>query len=128
VRSFESTLEQNKDGSPKVIQYIRVMELYCICILHAYMRIGEKIMNILLYELRGRVKLPWSERCKRWRALAAGVNRVLHGRPAALPPTDLQSPPAQVSSQSQPASSQTAVDMDSTDSKEDVPKGEEAAP
>ncbi|KAJ1386530.1 hypothetical protein B484DRAFT_440275, partial [Ochromonadaceae sp. CCMP2298] len=96
-RTFASELEVEEDGSAKVVEYIRKMELFVICILHAYMRIGEKIMNLQLYELRGRHELSMVERARRWSALAAGVNRIMHGGKAKIsptPPEPAASPPA----------------------------------
>jgi hypothetical protein len=54
------------DGRRRRYKFMRDIELFVLCILHAEMRVGEKILTLLLIELRLRTDLPVSVKKERW--------------------------------------------------------------
>ncbi|KAJ1403700.1 hypothetical protein B484DRAFT_470271, partial [Ochromonadaceae sp. CCMP2298] len=60
-RTHTTTSFVNADGSPLVHSYLREVELFVMCILHAYMRVGEKLINLLLGELKTRTDISKTE-------------------------------------------------------------------
>ncbi|KAJ1382011.1 hypothetical protein B484DRAFT_440808, partial [Ochromonadaceae sp. CCMP2298] len=65
-RTYTSPDFVERDGSPRVYEYMRDIELFVMCILHAEMRVGEKIINLLLDELRLREDIDTAEKKERW--------------------------------------------------------------
>ncbi|KAJ1406339.1 hypothetical protein B484DRAFT_404159, partial [Ochromonadaceae sp. CCMP2298] len=76
-RYFTSERFLDQQGKPKRWEYFRDIELFVLCILHAEMRIGEKLINMLLGELRLRKDLFPAEKLDRWKAVQLGMNRIL---------------------------------------------------
>ncbi|KAJ1431677.1 hypothetical protein B484DRAFT_395338 [Ochromonadaceae sp. CCMP2298] len=76
-RFFTSKRFLDKQGLPQRWEYFRDIGLFVLCILHAEMRIGEKLMNVLLGELRLREDLSPAEKLQRWKRVQLALNRIL---------------------------------------------------
>ncbi|KAJ1421387.1 hypothetical protein B484DRAFT_399487 [Ochromonadaceae sp. CCMP2298] len=113
-RSHTTTSFVNDDGSPLVHSYLREVELFVMCILHAYMRVGEKLVNLLLGELKTRTDISKVEAQRRWVALRMGINQVLHPpSPDEEPESELDTaPPSPTAQQSDPPSPASTPEYD----------------
>jgi hypothetical protein len=79
-RSFTASEQFEADGqTPRTYNFFREIELFIMCILHAYMRIAENIVNHLLDALRERNDLSTEKRMWRWACLQRAVNCILQG-------------------------------------------------
>ncbi|KAJ1401112.1 hypothetical protein B484DRAFT_405829 [Ochromonadaceae sp. CCMP2298] len=72
-----SKLFQDGDGAPRMYEYLRCTELFVICLLHCQMRIGEKLMNLFLHELRSRADLAVGVKQARWTEVETKINVLL---------------------------------------------------
>ncbi|KAJ1426014.1 hypothetical protein B484DRAFT_397732 [Ochromonadaceae sp. CCMP2298] len=88
-RTYTSPDFVERDGFLRVYEYMRDIELFVMCILHAEMRVGEKIINLLLDELRLREDIETAEKKERWaRFQRGGAVAVPASTQVALPNAD----------------------------------------
>ncbi|KAJ1407365.1 hypothetical protein B484DRAFT_403860 [Ochromonadaceae sp. CCMP2298] len=74
-----------RDGKARRYAYFRDIEMFVLCILHAEMRVGEKLLTLLLTELRLREDLTVSVKQQRWRQVQIRINLLLGGEVGTQP-------------------------------------------
>jgi hypothetical protein len=91
-RTFTTKSFQEADGTPREYTYLKEVELFVMCAMHAEMRVGEKIMNLLLTDLKGRRDLKKCVQKERWEQLQLLTNNIVHPNRAEAQQTPAPAP------------------------------------
>jgi hypothetical protein len=99
-RTFTSQAFEEEDGRPRVYSFLKEVELFVMCVMHAEMRVGGNIVNMLLTDLKMRKDITEIVKLARWEALEDAINLMLH--PAMAAPAPRAAAPAAVPQPSAP--------------------------